>query len=118
MALHQVCNPLSSSNTGVHECLTPFSGLFPTEVRTNPSLTLDILPTGARQMVSRDKADDLGVTYIPPGTPWPLEIPAGSLGSRVDMGTLVLFLVANHYVNGETVLIDGGVSAASCLLAR
>lgn len=69
-------------------------------------------------MVSRGKADDLGISYIPPDTPWPLEIPAGSLGSRVDMGTLVLFLVANHYVNGETVLIDGGVSSASCLLAR
>ncbi|KAG5220628.1 NAD(P)-binding protein [Salix suchowensis] len=62
-------------------------GLFPTEVRTNHSLTL-ILLTGARQMVSRGKADDLGISYIPPGTPWPLEIPAGSLGSRVDMGTL------------------------------
>ena len=32
-------------------------------------------------------------------------------GSRTDMGTLVLFLVANWFVNGETVLIDGGVSS-------
>lgn len=32
-------------------------------------------------------------------------------GTNRDMGTLALFLVANWYVNGETVLIDGGVSA-------
>lgn len=31
-------------------------------------------------------------------------------GSRTDMGALVLFLVSNWFVNGETVLIDGGVS--------
>ncbi|KIP06484.1 hypothetical protein PHLGIDRAFT_106957 [Phlebiopsis gigantea 11061_1 CR5-6] len=29
-------------------------------------------------------------------------------GSRTDMGALVLFLVSNWFVNGETVLIDGG----------
>ncbi|KAL5501516.1 hypothetical protein ACEPAH_8776 [Sanghuangporus vaninii] len=29
-------------------------------------------------------------------------------GTNRDMGTLALFLVANWYVNGETVLIDGG----------
>ena len=34
-------------------------------------------------------------------------IPAGS---RSDVGALVLFLVSNWFVNGETVLIDGGVS--------
>lgn len=31
-------------------------------------------------------------------------------GTNRDMGTLALFLVANWFVNGETVLIDGGVS--------
>ena len=36
------------------------------------------------------------------------EDPVG--GSNRDMGSLALFLVANWYVNGETVLIDGGVS--------
>ena len=30
-------------------------------------------------------------------------------GTRKDMATLVLFLVANWFVDGETVLIDGGV---------
>ncbi|KAG9221659.1 hypothetical protein CCMSSC00406_0005572 [Pleurotus cornucopiae] len=78
--------------------------LLPLGVRVN-GIAPGLFPT---EMVSRGKADDLGISYIPPDTSWPLEIPAGSLGSRVDMGTLVLFLVANHYVNGETVLIDGG----------
>ena len=31
-------------------------------------------------------------------------------GTNRDMGTLALFLVANWFVNGDTVLIDGGVS--------
>lgn len=38
-------------------------------------------------------------------------------GSRTDLGALVLFLVSNWFVNGETVLIDGGVSP-SCFLRR
>jgi hypothetical protein len=35
-------------------------------------------------------------------------IPTG--GTNRDMGALALFLIANWFVNGETVLIDGGVS--------
>ena len=31
-------------------------------------------------------------------------------GTNRDMGSLALFLVANWFVDGETVLIDGGVS--------
>jgi hypothetical protein len=31
-------------------------------------------------------------------------------GTRYDMGMLALFLISNWFVNGETVLIDGGVS--------
>lgn len=62
-------------------------------------------------MSIKKKSDDCGVSYIPSGTRWGFEIPAGSTGgTRVDIGTLALFLVANHFVNGETVLIDGGVS--------
>lgn len=34
-------------------------------------------------------------------------------GSRTDIGSLALFLVSNWFVNGETVLIDGGVSGPS-----
>lgn len=34
-------------------------------------------------------------------------------GTNRDMGSLALFLTANWYVNGETVLIDGGVSHIS-----
>jgi hypothetical protein len=31
-------------------------------------------------------------------------------GTRYDMGMLALFLISNWFVNGETILIDGGVS--------
>ncbi len=42
----------------------------------------------------------------PPTTDGERPVPAGS---KTDMGALVLFLVSNWFVNGETVLIDGGV---------
>ena len=31
-------------------------------------------------------------------------------GSNRDMGSVALLLLANFYINGETVLVDGGVS--------
>ncbi|KAF9494973.1 NAD(P)-binding protein [Pleurotus eryngii] len=84
------------------------------------TLAHELLPLGVRvngiapglfpsEMSIKKKSDDCGVSYIPSGTRWGFEIPAGSTGgTRVDIGTLALFLVANHFVNGETVLIDGG----------
>ncbi len=55
--------------------------------------------------------DDVGVSTIGPEKKYGFEVPASSTGgTRYDMGSLVLFLVSNWYVNGETVLIDGGVS--------
>lgn len=56
-------------------------------------------------------ADESGVSQFKPGTKIAFEVPTVPTGgTRRDMGTLALFLVANWYVNGETVLIDGGVS--------
>lgn len=42
----------------------------------------------------------------------PVELggPANIGGSGRDMASLVLFLLSNWYVNGEIILIDGGVS--------
>ncbi|KAA1472474.1 NAD(P)-binding protein [Dentipellis sp. KUC8613] len=36
------------------------------------------------------------------------QIPAGSAGSIRDVGSVALMLVTNRYINGETVLVDGG----------
>ncbi|KAF4564684.1 hypothetical protein EYR36_002622 [Pleurotus pulmonarius] len=84
------------------------------------TLAHELLPLGIRvngiapglfpsEMSIKKKSDDCGVSHIPSGTKWGFEIPAGATGgTRADMGTLALFLVANHFVNGETVLIDGG----------
>ena len=47
-------------------------------------------------------------TWQAPGTNVPI---LG--GTNRDMGSLALFIVANWFVNGETVLIDGGVSFLS-----
>ena len=58
-----------------------------------------------------EKSNSLGVSDISPTVKFPFEIPTVSTGgTKRDMGTLALFLLANWFVNGETVLIDGGVS--------
>ncbi|KAL4246476.1 NAD(P)-binding domain superfamily protein [Abortiporus biennis] len=45
-----------------------------------------------------------------PARPLPASLggPKNAGGSNRDMGSLALFLISNWYVNGETVLIDGG----------
>ncbi|KAJ7279563.1 NAD(P)-binding protein [Mycena rebaudengoi] len=102
------------------------------------SLAHELLPLGIRvngiapgffptQMTTQSK-DALGISTLPPGFAAPFAVPshAGSdagiganastiapdsgagAGTPRDMGALALFLVANWFVNGETVLIDGG----------
>ena len=61
--------------------------------------------------------DAIGQSHFPPDYVPALEVPTvhpgpqrSFGGTNRDMGSLVLFLVSNWFVNGETVLIDGGVS--------
>jgi len=94
------------------------------------SLAHELLPLGVRvngiapglfitEMNSAGHQDELGQSHLPPGLKFPFEIPVSQPapapgvepqlgGSSRDMGSLVLCLVANWYINGETVLIDGG----------
>ncbi|KDQ27984.1 hypothetical protein PLEOSDRAFT_1093440 [Pleurotus ostreatus PC15] len=84
------------------------------------TLAHELLPLGIRvngiapglfhtEMAIPGSADELGVSKPTHKLTWPFQIPVGlETGSRSDMGTLALFLVANHFVNSETVLIDGG----------
>lgn len=63
------------------------------------------------QMAAPGLQDELGIPRVPQGTSFRFQIPTVATGGTTrDMGTLALFLVANWFVNGETVLIDGGVS--------
>ena len=60
--------------------------------------------------------DEAGLSHLPKDMMFPFETPLGRpgyphrMGTNKDIGSLVLFLVANWFVDGETVLIDGGVS--------
>lgn len=93
------------------------------------SLAHELLPLGVRvngfapgvfvtEMSAPGSLNELGQSQLAPNRKFPLEVPvsypvaAGQqrAGTRRDMATLVLFLVANWFVDGETVLIDGGVS--------
>lgn len=54
--------------------------------------------------------DAVGQSHAPKEMMLDFQVPTvPSGGTNRDMGTLALFLVANWFVNGETVLIDGGV---------
>lgn len=56
------------------------------------------------------QTNDSGMADVPEGTDWGIVIPTVTTGgTQRDIGSLALFLVANWFVNGETVLIDGGV---------
>ncbi|OBZ74838.1 Dehydrogenase/reductase SDR family member 4 [Grifola frondosa] len=84
------------------------------------SLAHELLPLGIRvngiapglfvtEMTSPSSADAVGQSHLPPGKILGYEAPiAQTSGTNRDMGALVLFLVSNWFVDGETVLIDGG----------
>ncbi|THH30885.1 hypothetical protein EUX98_g3300 [Antrodiella citrinella] len=93
------------------------------------SLAHELIPLGIRvngiapglfvtDMSTPGTIDELGVshndkkdyTFAFPADQLPVSLggPANVGGSNKDMGSLALFLVGNWFVNGETVLIDGG----------
>ena len=94
------------------------------------ALAHELLPLGIRvngiapglfisEMSAPGTVDELGQSHFSPDSKFAFEVPTSRpvppgtwrSGSNKDMGALVLFLVSNWFVDGETVLIDGGVSA-------
>lgn len=94
------------------------------------SLAHELLPLGIRvngiapgffvtEMTAQGTADASGASKLREGQTTAFEVPVSRpvepgtqrAGTSKDMAALVLFLVANWFVDGETVLIDGGVSA-------
>ncbi|KAH9916992.1 NAD-P-binding protein [Epithele typhae] len=69
-----------------------------------------------RMTAGPDATDATGASYFPPDKAHDFDVPVTmrgdhgpvAYGTTKDMGALVLFLVANWFVDGETVLIDGG----------
>lgn len=93
------------------------------------SLAHELLPLGVRvngiapglfitEMSAPGTMNEFGQSRVPKGRAFAFEVPVSRpaadgqprAGTNKDMGALVLFLVANWFVDGETVLIDGGVS--------
>jgi len=75
-------------------------GLFVTEMST-PG-TIDSL--GVSHNYNKNYSFDIPADQLPTSLGGPTNVG----GSNRDMGSLALFLVGNWFVNGETVLIDGG----------
>ena len=94
--------------------------LLPLGIRVN-GIAPGIFATG--MTTGPDAADSAGISHFPkdrtdhgfavPVTMRPGHGSAASHGTNRDMGAVVLALVANWYVCGETVLIDGGVGLSS-----
>ncbi|RPD54969.1 NAD-P-binding protein [Lentinus tigrinus ALCF2SS1-6] len=91
------------------------------------SLAHELLPLGIRvngiapglfitEMAAPGTMNELGQSRMPEGVAFDFQVPVSRpprdgqprAGTNKDMGALVLFLVANWFVDGETVLIDGG----------
>ncbi|KAJ7632989.1 NAD(P)-binding protein [Roridomyces roridus] len=78
--------------------------LLPLGIRVN-GIAPGLFATG----MTTHSWNEHGVSTLPPSFQPSFTVPAeDTVGSTRDMGSLALFLVANWFVNGETVLIDGG----------
>lgn len=63
--------------------------------------------------------DEVGLSHAPKEMVLEFQVPTVPTGgTNRDMGSLALFLISNWFVNGETVLIDGGVSGCFINLMR
>ncbi|THU97642.1 NAD(P)-binding protein [Dendrothele bispora CBS 962.96] len=79
--------------------------LLPLGVRVN-GIAPGLFPT---EMTLPGRSSEAGITQVPPNYLSNLQFHSpGGLGTKRDMGALALCLVANWFINGETVLIDGG----------
>jgi len=89
--------------------------------KATASLAHELLPLGIRvngiapgpfqtAMNSPGTVNELGIPTGPPASSWEgFNIPCGvSSAPNRDIGTVVLMLVANWFMSGETVLVDGG----------
>ena len=120
------CFPYLFSKSAIgHATGTLAHELLPLGIRVNgiaPGLFLtEMAAPGSTDVLgqSRFKAWET-IAFEVPSTQAPTsdgEKPVAA-GSRTDMGALVLCLVSNWFINGETVLIDGGVSTIPVELAR
>ncbi|EPQ55059.1 NAD P-binding protein [Gloeophyllum trabeum ATCC 11539] len=85
------------------------------------SLAHELLPLGIRvngiapgpfqtALSSPGTLNELGIPIRPPAHGWEgFQIPCGvSNAPSRDIGTVILMLVANWFISGETVLVDGG----------
>ncbi|EEB92390.1 hypothetical protein MPER_09109, partial [Moniliophthora perniciosa FA553] len=88
-----------------HATSTLAHELLPLGIRVN-GIAPGLFPT---EMIMPGSANEVGVVTFPADVKLEIQVPAiPSGGTRRDIGTVALCLVANWFINGETVLVDGG----------
>ncbi|KAJ3937178.1 MAG: NAD-P-binding protein [Lentinula lateritia] len=79
--------------------------LLPLGIRVN-GIAPGLFPT---EMSLPGHSNEAGIAVAPSDKKWGFEIPTVKTGgTKYDVGALALCLITNWFINGETVLIDGG----------
>ncbi|KAJ4496002.1 NAD-P-binding protein [Lentinula edodes] len=79
--------------------------LLPLGIRVN-GIAPGLFPT---EMSLPGHSNEAGIAVAPSDKKWGFEIPTVKTGgTKHDIGALALCLITNWFINGETVLIDGG----------
>ncbi|KAJ3895948.1 NAD-P-binding protein [Lentinula edodes] len=79
--------------------------LLPLGIRVN-GIAPGLFPT---EMSLPGHSNEAGIAVAPSDKKWGFEIPTVKTGgTKHDVGALALCLITNWFINGETVLIDGG----------
>ncbi|KAF8830306.1 hypothetical protein HHX47_DHR2000455 [Lentinula edodes] len=98
-------NVLNTNAVGAYWLTFAFLPLLEKWKNSDEEVTKKFVP----QMSLPGHSNEAGIAVAPSDKKWGFEIPTVKTGgTKHDVGALALCLITNWFINGETVLIDGG----------